>query len=73
MPRSEVGGGSVKPRSCDRLIEKPIREQFYVSVDVYERRSECSGRGRHLKARGLQSRRAFHARSSISICAFKNG
>jgi len=32
MPRSEVGRGSVKPESCDRLIEKTIREQFYVSV-----------------------------------------
>ena len=49
MPRSEVGRGSVKPRSCDCYIEKSIREQSHVSGDRIERRSECSGRGSLLK------------------------
>ena len=34
MPRSEVGHGSVKPRSCDYSIEKTIKEQSHVSVSI---------------------------------------
>jgi hypothetical protein len=51
MPRFFVGRGLVKQKSCDRINEKTIREQSHVSGDVYGRRSECSGRGHHLKAR----------------------
>jgi len=51
MPRSEVGRGSVKPESCDRRIEKTIREQFHVRPIEVQRRAERLGRGHHLKAR----------------------
>jgi len=50
MPRFLVGRGSVKQKSCDRRIEKTIREQFHVSVSNDSDESECSGRGHHLKA-----------------------
>jgi len=38
---------------CDSRIENTIREQFYVSDNIYVIRSDCSERGHHFKARRL--------------------